>query len=311
MGAMGGGVSSFGSSLMGMTGLGNMSAGPQTLQIIPELRLNALWVTGPSSKVQEVEELLKVLDTSEWPDNLRTKSSQMVELEYADAQDVYDVVKEVYKGYLDDGNNQQANALAALMGGGRRNEPAQKPKAQLALGIDKRTNQIIIWSDDILFREIESLIKSFDKSAQQAKRTVRVMALQNTNSAMMTSTLGQLMPKVKVSSSGGRTSSSSSPPSGGAPASTGGGSAAPPSMGPMPASQGGNPFGGGGNPFGGGNGGGGNGNGGNPFGGGGGRGGRGAGGGVNPFGGGANPFGGGGNPFGGGGGGGGRGGRGQ
>lgn len=221
-GALSGGVSSFGSSLMGMTGLGNMAASPQTLQIIPELRLNALFVAGPTSKVREVEEMLKVLDSSELPDNLRNKSSHIVQLEYADAQEVYDVLKDVYKGYLEDGNaNPQANALAMLMGGGRgRGEANQKPKAQLALGIDKRTNQVIVWGDENLFKEIESLALNLDQSAQEAKRTVRVLSLQNTNSSVVTSALGQLMPKVKVSSSGPRTSNSSNSGSGTSPGTT-------------------------------------------------------------------------------------------
>ena len=230
-GALSGGVSSFGSSLMGMTGLGNMAASPQTLQIIPELRLNALFVAGPKSKVREVEEMLKVLDSNELPDNLRNKSSHIVQLEYADAQEVYDVLKDVYKGYLEDGNNnQQANALAMLMGGGRgRNDPNQKPKAQLALGIDKRTNQVIVWGDENLFKEIEALALNLDEAAQEAKRTVRVLSLQNTNSSVVTSALGQLMPKVKVSSSGPRTSTSSSSGNGTSPGTTSSGGNSTPS----------------------------------------------------------------------------------
>ena len=228
-GALGGGVSSFGSNLMGMTGLGNMAANPQTLQIIPELRLNALFVAGPTSKVREVEEMLKVLDSNELPENLRNKSSHIVQLEYADAQEVYDVLKDVYKGYLDEGNaNPQANALAMLMGGGRgRGEANQKPKAQLALGIDKRTNQVIVWGDENLFKEIEALTLNLDEAAQEAKRTVRVLSLQNTNSSVVTSALGQLMPKVKVSSSGPRISSSSNSGSGTAPGTTSSGNSSP------------------------------------------------------------------------------------
>ena len=290
LGSMGGGVSSFGSSLMGMTGLGNMGAGPQTLQIIPEVRLNALFVAGPIAKVREVEEMLKVLDASEWPDTLRNKTSRMVQLEYADASEVLDVLKETYKGYLEDGgNNPQANALAMLMGGGRggNQNQNQKPKSQLALSADKRTNQIVVWSDDTIYQEVKTLATSLDQSAQQAKRTVRVLSLQNTNSSVITSALGQLMPKVKVSSSGPRSSSSSNSSSSSSSnpspntSSSGGGSENTPSQDQMrdffrqQRGSGGSPFGqpGGGSPFGGGSGGsspfgGGSGSGGSPFGGG-------------------------------------------
>ena len=268
LGSMGGGVSSFGSSLMGMTGLGNMGAGPQTLQIIPEVRLNALFVAGPTAKVREVEEMLKVLDASEWPDSLRSKTSRMVQLEYADAQEVLDVLKETYKGYLEEGgNNPQANALAMLMGGGRggNQNQNQKPKAQLSLSADKRTNQIVVWSDDTIYQEVKTLTESLDESAHAAKRTVRVLSLQNTNSSVITSALGQLMPKVKVSSSGPRSSSSSSSSSSGSgnpppnTSSSGGGGDNAPSQDQMrdffrqQRGSGGSPFGqpgGGGSPFG-------------------------------------------------------------
>ncbi len=288
LGSMGSGVSSFGSSLMGMTGLGNMSAGPQTLQIVPEVRLNALFVAGPTAKVREVEEMLKVLDASEWPDTLRSKTSRMVQLEYADAAEVLDVLKETYKGYLEDGgNNPQANALAMLMGGGRggNQNQNQKPKSQLALSADKRTNQIVVWGDDTIYQEIKTLATSLDEAAHVAKRSVRVLSLRNTNSSVITSALSQLMPKVKVSSSGPRTSSSSSsnsnsggnpPPNTGSSGvgSSGGNAPNPDQIQEMFRQRGG----GGGQPGGGAPGGGG---GGNPFGGGGrgGRGGRGGGGG--------------------------------
>lgn len=215
LGAMGGGVSSFGSSLMGMTGLGNMAASPSTLQIIPEIRLNALLVSGPISKVKEVEVMLKeVLDVPSLGESARSRITRIIELEYADAEDVYTLLKEVYKGYMEDNSNPQANALAMLMGGGNRRgggaDQGQKPKASLALSVDKRTNNLVVWADEPLFQEIKTTAELLDKEAQEAKRTVRVMTLSNTNSSVMTSALGQLMPKVKVSTSGGNRSSSSS-----------------------------------------------------------------------------------------------------
>lgn len=215
LGAMGGGISSFGSGLMGMTGLGNMAASPSTLQIIPEVRLNALLVSGPISKVKEVEQMLKeVLDVPTLGESARNRVTRMIPLEHADADEVYTLLKEVYKGYMEDNSNPQANALAMLMGGGRRggggNDQGQKPKASLALSVDKRTNNLVVWADEPLFQEIKATAEMLDKNAQDARRTVRVMTLSNTSSSVMTSALGQLMPKVKVSTSGGRSSSSSS-----------------------------------------------------------------------------------------------------
>lgn len=82
----------------------------------------------------------------------------------------------------------------------------------LTLAVDTRTNQLIVSANDALFREIELLVRNIDAAAEEARRTVQVVSLQNTNSSAVQNALTSLIPKVKinVSSSSTRTSSSSS-----------------------------------------------------------------------------------------------------
>jgi type II secretory pathway component GspD/PulD (secretin) len=219
----GGFFGGLGSGLMDMTGLGSLAGPSDTLRIIPELRLNALFVSGPSAQVREVEEMLKILDASDWPDNYRNKVSRMIPIEYAEATQVYETVKEVYSAYLEENNNRgggrggrggDMNPFAMLMGGGGgrggRNDQNEAPPARLSVGVDTNTNHLIVWADETLFREIESLVQSIDKAAEDANRTIRVVNLQNTSSAVMQSAVTSLMPRVNVSTSGSRTQSSSS-----------------------------------------------------------------------------------------------------
>ncbi len=206
-------VTDLGSGLMDMTGLGAIGASSISLTIIPDARLNALFVSGPISQVREVEEMLNVLDASEWPDSFRDKFSRMIAIEHADAKDVFDLVEQTYKVYLDEQKNEQqqrGNPLAAMMGGGGRNarEEQAPPPAKLALSVDTNTNHLIVWADETLFREIETLVTSLDEAAQVANRTIRVVPLQNTNSTVITKALGTLMPRVNVSTTNSRTSSS-------------------------------------------------------------------------------------------------------
>src|SRR5690606_17950456 len=107
-----GSLSSMGSSLLNSTGLG---AGPVGgLRIIPELRLNALFVSGPSAKVQEVRDFLEILDATDWPGTLRDRVPHMIPVQYAEVADVHRVVREVYRDYLEGepANQMQNNALA-------------------------------------------------------------------------------------------------------------------------------------------------------------------------------------------------------
>jgi type II secretory pathway component GspD/PulD (secretin) len=214
-GSLTSGASSLGNSLADMTGLGTLGAS-QHLRIIPDVRLNALFVAGPAAQVREVEEMLKVLDSTDLgSDSFRDKFSRLIPINHADAQEVYNVVKEVYKNYIDPPrtNDNANNPFAMLAAGGRgrsgNGQDAPPPAARLAIGVDTNASNLIVWADESLFREIESLVQSLDKAAEDARRTVKVVTLENTNSTVVQGALGSLMPRVKISTTGTRQTASS------------------------------------------------------------------------------------------------------
>lgn len=204
---------------MSATGLSTTTAG--VLRIIPEPRLNALFVSGPSSKVEEVADFLDILDASDWPGTLRDRVPHMIPVEYAEVADVYRIVRDAYKDYIEgqQGGNPfgGGNALAMFMGGGgggrggRDNDNnRQQRDIQLTVAMDEQTSHLIVSADESLYQEIKELVESLDRAALNARRTIRVVALQNTSTTAVQNTLGAVMPRVKVSTSGARTSTSSS-----------------------------------------------------------------------------------------------------
>lgn len=70
LGSFASGFSSLGRGVMNVTGLNN-TLGQQGLRIVTDVRTNALFVTGPSDKIAEIEQMLQLLDSSELPDSLR------------------------------------------------------------------------------------------------------------------------------------------------------------------------------------------------------------------------------------------------
>ncbi|MCA9020275.1 MAG: hypothetical protein KDA74_09050, partial [Planctomycetaceae bacterium] len=144
------GISNIGGSLMDATGLSTLGMGPQTLRIIPEVRSNALYVTGPADKVQSVEQMLKVLDASELPASLRDRSPGIIPVEFASATEVGNIVKELYKDYLQPPQQQNnsrrgGNPFAAMMGGGSQGgSTAQPAEARLAVSVDENANQLLV-----------------------------------------------------------------------------------------------------------------------------------------------------------------------
>lgn len=198
-------------------GLGSLSKGG-TLRIIPEPRKNALFISGPEDVVEQVMEAVVVLDGVDQPESKKDRTPRMIPIEYADVADVAEIVRDVYKEQLDVGpagqRDQQQNRggqggfnpMAMFMGGGQPQQPAARPRTvQLSIGIDARTNTLVVSASEPLFRQVEALVQSLDDSAAQAKRTVRVVSLHNANATVVQQTLASLMSKVRTSAPrGGR-----------------------------------------------------------------------------------------------------------
>ncbi len=249
LGELTGGMSSMGRSLMSATGLNNVGVSHLTLRIVPEVRSNALYVSGPPDQVREVKLMLQVLDADETPEQLRERAPHFIELEYADVEEVATIIKEVYKDdMLPEGQQpgQQFNPLQMFMGGGGGNRSnsnkggnQQARTIKLLLTTDTRTNKLIVSASESLFRQIEALAFSLDDAARDANRTVRVIDLKGANSSAVQSALGAMHSKIKVSSSSSRSRSSSTSSAGSSSGSSSSGS--PPAIGGFPGFM---PFGG-------------------------------------------------------------------
>lgn len=206
------GLSTLGSNLASASGVGSLSQA-EPLRIVPEPRMNALFISGGTDQVNEVLQALEVLDTAELPASLKDRTARMIVVEHADVEEVAEIVRDVYKEQLEPPqpvNPQQGqggrggpggfNPFAALLGGGA---PQGKQKGVLlSIGVDMRTSTLIVSAADPLFREVETLVKSLDQSAYEARKTVRVMQVSSAGSQLVQEALRPLLGKVRVSTTG-------------------------------------------------------------------------------------------------------------
>lgn len=215
MSELSGGLSSMGRGIMGMSGLDSVLSGPQTLRIIPDVRSNSLFVSGPPHQIDEVEDVLRILDASELPEQLRDRAPRYIAVKHAQVDEVADIIRDVFKEELTPPQPVQqqrggggANPFAALMGGG--GGGASAPKVQMTLGIDYQNSRLYVSTNDSTYQQVQAMVEEIDSAALEARRAIRVVPLQHASSAMIQQTIGSLLPRVKVSSSStsGRASSS-------------------------------------------------------------------------------------------------------
>jgi type II secretory pathway component GspD/PulD (secretin) len=206
MSELSGGLSSMGRGIMGMSGLDSVLSGPQTLRIIPDVRSNSLFVSGPPHQIDEVEDVLRILDASELPEQLRDRAPRYIAVKHAQVDEVAAILRDVFKEELTPPQPVQqqrggsgGNPFAALMGGG--GSAASAPKVQMTLGIDYQNSRLYVSSNEPTYQQVLTMVEEIDSAALEARRAIRVVPLQHASSAMIQQTIGSLLPRVNVSSS--------------------------------------------------------------------------------------------------------------
>ena len=166
------------------------------LIIVPEERSNALYISGTASDVREVEEVLELVDSSDRPAAARDRVPRAIDVRHASLQQVYEIVTGAYADLLPQGGE---NAAAT---------------ARMTVAADSTTGQLIVSTDAQTFAQVEELVAELDRTARDARRSVRVVQLRNTDAAQVQELLGTMLPKVSFSASGPQVSQSGSQPGG-------------------------------------------------------------------------------------------------
>ncbi|QDU90649.1 Bacterial type II/III secretion system short domain protein [Pirellulimonas nuda] len=227
MGDMGGGLMG---DLLGMGGGDSSAAGfsSASVDIVPDVRLNALIVYARPDDLESIERLLRIIDQRIGPTEVEAGGRpRMIPVVNHKAASIAEVVKEVYQDRM-----QQASGGGGRGGGGPSPEDIMKmlrskggggaagggdtqEEAKMTIGVDERSNSLIVRAPDQLFMEVERLVKDLDEEGLETPQSTRVVSLRNTNAEAVKNALQSLLGEDAVittgsDSSSGRTSSSRS-----------------------------------------------------------------------------------------------------
>lgn len=223
-----------GGGLMGsLMGLGSGSASTSlsggSLSIIPDMRLNALVVQASVQDLDKIDQLLKIMDQPHSPEQVETKRTpRMIPVLYTSAQDIATIVQTVYADRIaSTGNGQQQRQpspedfIRALRGGrggreGGGGGGAQSEPEKMTIGVDTRSNSLVVSAPDPLFEEVKSLVEELDQAGDDTNQTMQVVKVRSSNPETIQKALSSLTGQaVTVNSTASSNSSSSSNSSGG------------------------------------------------------------------------------------------------
>ncbi|MFZ5833425.1 MAG: secretin N-terminal domain-containing protein, partial [Planctomycetota bacterium] len=238
-------------SLLGFGSSGTGSITPTgALKITPDPRLNALVVQGNPTDTARVEELLKIIDQKDSPEEVLARPKvKMVPVYNAPAEEIMQVVQEVYRDRQGGSQQQQQGQqgggpspqqflemLRSRSSGGRGGPPSrggfpqrggnqiQEEIQRMTLSVDARTNSIVVAAPEPLLSEVVAVIEDLDHAAlTNNNETMHVITLERTSPETVRDAIEAIMggnvqssrsSSSRPSSSSSRSSSRSGYPSG-------------------------------------------------------------------------------------------------
>ena len=209
LGDMGGGL--IGGLLGGGGGGSTSSKATGNISIIPDVRLNVLVVQANAVDLDLIEQLIKVVDQESGPEDVQTGGKpRFIQVYNVGADEIATVVRQVYStrliadGGAGGGQNRQPSPeefFRALRGGGRRDSRSESKgeQAKMALGVDLRSNTIIVSAPQPLYEEVKELVEELDMAALTNRTdTMRVVTIKSANPSAVQRALSAIAgPSVK------------------------------------------------------------------------------------------------------------------
>lgn len=194
------------------TASANVPAQNPSLRITPDSRLNALIVRAGPTDLELIEELLKILDQLESPEDILAQPKpRLVPVYNTQADEIVDVLKQVYADRIGASSSTRSGGgmsggmppfmamMRGMSGGPRAGGQASSVSRstdetqKMSLGVDARTNSVIVSAPEPLFTEVKELIEQLDIAAVDSNETMRVVTLQKASLTAVEDALSSLM----------------------------------------------------------------------------------------------------------------------
>ncbi len=168
------------------------------VKIVADARINALIVNGSRADRSIVEQLLGVLDSEDLVDTLQQITPTMLPLENASADNVVDIIRDVYRSQLAVGAGRRpvtipegvSSEVATLL----QQINAQAAGPLLTVAVDETTNSVVMRAPAELSREIIKFVDSLDQQAAATpSKRVDLIRLKSTNAKNLEKALDILL----------------------------------------------------------------------------------------------------------------------
>lgn len=183
-------------------------------RILPDTRTNSLVVVGSPAEQRKIAQILKVLDNDDRPPSSNEVQPRLLPVKYANASEIAKVVREVFAQDLfqqaspqqgEEGGRSRRGGFSSFLMAGMNKKPDDKK--DLTIGVDERTNTLIVGAPQALYEDVERMVHALDEAAKNNQRTAKVVTLKNAKPEAIQKALNSLF-NTRGSESGSSAASS-------------------------------------------------------------------------------------------------------
>jgi type II secretory pathway component GspD/PulD (secretin) len=159
------------------------------LKFVPDSVTNTILVLNADTKqLAEIKSLIEMYDSPDSIDSQSVRKTKIISLKYGDAEEIAEVVKDVFRDLLSPNDKallknaqpqqqqeQRFNYWETIDGDDSEDTKVPRFKGLLSIGIDKKTNQLVVSSPEFLMVNVQKMIEELDEAAKATLPVVQVI----------------------------------------------------------------------------------------------------------------------------------------
>ena len=161
----------------------------EIIRVVADPTTNTLLVRASPLDMLRIRRLLmKSIDSTE-NDSMGVMRTFIIKPQYANADDVAQILTTVYhdltKGSASSGSSGGFSGFSFSGYSSRSSDSSGSRPAPLSIGIDERTNSLVLYCTPAMRDNIQSLVDELDKGAKDTTRTVKIVSIQGIDPTLL------------------------------------------------------------------------------------------------------------------------------
>ena len=179
----GGGANFFAQMLQAQS---TQAAAKPRIRVVADPATNSLLVQASPLDMLEIKHLLdKAIDSDDTDSNAVLKTWPPIVLKYADASEVLNTLQSVYREYMTSGggagfSNIGPNGITVgsrFSRGGAVDANGNPRSVSLTMGLDARSNSIVLQCSELMHKDVAKLIEELDAAAKDSTKTIKLIKI--------------------------------------------------------------------------------------------------------------------------------------